>query len=437
MNDMPYTTPDEDPFNVQPLLQQPRRRRSSMLSKWIQEQQKQPSAQNDASDDLSPSNCDFGLVTTSSEDILTVNSYDLVEDDDIPLEMPKSGPPETPTISRSRRSSKILHSPTSFRNFHLNFRSSSPAALDSPRPSSRISLFPRTPSSSSASVKRTSQQSHGRSPSLSTLNIADSPQQSPIAGSSKWRPSVMGHFSSAASQASEPPSESMYSPSRPSVSSGETYATTTTSTTVLDNECPLPPPKISFMDSIRSRSPSSMFRSSTISSATHIPWAHENIESTGALKSDSRASSTIDGCVDTVRTPLSPKPQSRLQNSNIDSDDDEPPPLKFDPTKPHVAYAAANLPRVTFASLSGRNQKKKKKLVVSGVGIRDVRKFEGIKRWCESFGEVSQITRMPNGDLHVHFRRADVADTVCRVRAKVTIAGVGSVQLSWFCGDKR
>lgn len=30
----------------------------------------------------------------------------------------------------------------------------------------------------------------------------------------------------------------------------------------------------------------------------------------------------------------------------------------------------------------------------------------------QSFGEVSQITRMPNGDLHVHFRSADVADTV-------------------------
>jgi len=39
--------------------------------------------------------------------------------------------------------------------------------------------------------------------------------------------------------------------------------------------------------------------------------------------------------------------------------------------------------------------------------------------------------------LHVDFRRADVADTVCRVRAKVFIAGVGSVQLSWYTGDKR
>lgn len=61
---------------------------------------------------------------------------------------------------------------------------------------------------------------------------------------------------------------------------------------------------------------------------------------------------------------------------------------------------------------------------------------------------------MPNNDLHVHFRRADVAETVrmlacasffsymtrdlqvCRLRATVYINGVGSVQLSWSYGDK-
>lgn len=30
----------------------------------------------------------------------------------------------------------------------------------------------------------------------------------------------------------------------------------------------------------------------------------------------------------------------------------------------------------------------------------------------KSFGEVNQITRMPDGDLHVHFRDAEVAETV-------------------------
>jgi hypothetical protein len=30
----------------------------------------------------------------------------------------------------------------------------------------------------------------------------------------------------------------------------------------------------------------------------------------------------------------------------------------------------------------------------------------------QSFGEVRQITRMPNGDLHIDFRNSEVADTV-------------------------
>lgn len=55
----------------------------------------------------------------------------------------------------------------------------------------------------------------------------------------------------------------------------------------------------------------------------------------------------------------------------------------------------------------------------------------------QSFGEVRQILRMPNGDLVVSFQSAEVADTVCRVRAKVFINGVGSVQLSWTTEKKR
>jgi hypothetical protein len=83
-----------------------------------------------------------------------------------------------------------------------------------------------------------------------------------------------------------------------------------------------------------------------------------------------------------------------------------------------------------FSSLAKRH-KKKRRLVVTGIKPNDVRKFDSLKSWCEvsfiqvhpdcfmtnshsfqNFGEVSQITRMPNNDLHVHFRRADVAETV-------------------------
>ncbi|KAI0285289.1 hypothetical protein BGY98DRAFT_887472, partial [Russula aff. rugulosa BPL654] len=80
--------------------------------------------------------------------------------------------------------------------------------------------------------------------------------------------------------------------------------------------------------------------------------------------------------------------------------------------------------------------KRKKKLVVSGIAKGDQARLEAVRKWCESFGEVNQITRMPNGDLHIDFRKAEVADTVCRVNARVHIAGVGSVSLSWYSGKR-
>lgn len=83
------------------------------------------------------------------------------------------------------------------------------------------------------------------------------------------------------------------------------------------------------------------------------------------------------------------------------------------------------------------SQSRKKRLVVSGIALNDSTRLEGVQKWCESFGEVDQVTRMPNGDLHVNFRKAEVADMVCRVRARVQIAGVGSVHLSWTYGHKR
>lgn len=34
---------------------------------------------------------------------------------------------------------------------------------------------------------------------------------------------------------------------------------------------------------------------------------------------------------------------------------------------------------------------------------------------AQSFGEVYSITRIPNGDLHVDFRKSEVAETVCLI----------------------
>jgi len=131
--------------------------------------------------------------------------------------------------------------------------------------------------------------------------------------------------------------------------------------------------------------------------------------------------------------PFSPKPASRLaiSVSNVDDDMD----VQHDPTMPYVAYSSNN-PRVSLSSLGSSKNRKKKRLVISGIPSTDKPKFEAAKRWCESFGEVNEITRMPNGDLHVNFRDAEVAETVCRIRAKVCITGVGSVYLSWYAGKK-
>lgn len=114
--------------------------------------------------------------------------------------------------------------------------------------------------------------------------------------------------------------------------------------------------------------------------------------------------------------------------------------------KPHVVYSSgpkgtlsrmASLSSLALSPVVSRGRKRKKKLVVGGIALNDARRFEGVKRWCESFGEVRQIKRMPNGDLVVSFQSAEVADTVCRVRAKVFIQGVGSVQLSWITDNNR
>ena len=104
MDDHPYTTADEDPFNIQPILQQGKfikHRRSSLLDKWILEQQQNPTKYHDAkpsTSDASTSLCNPYLAypdlrrvppidTTDNEDAASINSYDLVDDDDIPADV--------------------------------------------------------------------------------------------------------------------------------------------------------------------------------------------------------------------------------------------------------------------------------------------------------------------------------------------------------------
>lgn len=118
-SDAPYTTPDEDPFNVQPYVElvKPARtikhRRSSMLDKWISEQQAQSPTVSHADSSLLPPCFNSGSFASSSNPYLaypdlprisqetteaneaetaSIASYDLVDDDDIPHDTPSEEP---------------------------------------------------------------------------------------------------------------------------------------------------------------------------------------------------------------------------------------------------------------------------------------------------------------------------------------------------------
>jgi len=88
------------------------------------------------------------------------------------------------------------------------------------------------------------------------------------------------------------------------------------------------------------------------------------------------------------------------------------------------------------AAIASPRHKRKRKLIISGIPPGDEKRYEAVKKWCESFGEVNSISREFNGNLYVDFRKAEVADTVCRLQARVYIKGVGSVCLSYFTGKK-
>ncbi|KAI0252890.1 hypothetical protein BJV78DRAFT_1281237 [Lactifluus subvellereus] len=79
--------------------------------------------------------------------------------------------------------------------------------------------------------------------------------------------------------------------------------------------------------------------------------------------------------------------------------------------------------------------KGEKRLIVSGLEEGNLDAELAVKRWCESFGELRRISRK-DGTLHVSWKKASVADTVCRLEARVFIKGVGSVGLSWITEPK-
>jgi hypothetical protein len=101
-DDQPYTTADEDPFQSQPFIQPVKTvksRRSSMLDKWIIEQQAQPySGLSAAASNPYLAYPDLPRVSSEhpepKEDNESIISYDLVDDDDIPTSTMQEDSPQ-------------------------------------------------------------------------------------------------------------------------------------------------------------------------------------------------------------------------------------------------------------------------------------------------------------------------------------------------------
>ncbi|KIL71712.1 hypothetical protein M378DRAFT_155318 [Amanita muscaria Koide BX008] len=429
MHDTPYTTPDEDPFSVIP---------PSRTRKFPDDDCISPSMPPETA--TSAVEAYIGYPSPSlkpKDDISTVSSYDLAQDSDIP------GRPVTPTHT-PRHVSTLLHRATSIRNFNLPFSSPhlpTTPVKDSPRTSSRLSFLSKSSRTSKnwtpRSGSNTPQPQHHRSSSTTTVQeMPDnrSNKSSIITTPSKWRPSVFSHFSTP-SRSSEPGyptrGDLLHTPPRQSTSSSDTYINRAGAS---DSDLGNFFNKLSLVDSVRSRGDISK---SQIASTSSVWSQGQTVQTLVSSSTDSPQSGSSQPTLSQwSRSSATFRPYPTVFDEELDGIDEEaelsPPPLKLS-SKPQIAYSAGGAFR--FSALTKRH-KKKRRLVVSGIKPNDVRKFDNLKHWCESFGEVSQITRMPNHDLHVHFRSAEVADTVCRLRAKVFINGVGSVQLSWTYGDK-
>lgn len=86
--------------------------------------------------------------------------------------------------------------------------------------------------------------------------------------------------------------------------------------------------------------------------------------------------------------PFATKSVNQYDNLLDDEDDLDnyvpPPPFKHESNRTSGSFTPnSTFSRVGFGTLGSRYQKKKKKLVISGVGVHETRKFEGVKRWCE------------------------------------------------------
>ncbi|KAI0669762.1 hypothetical protein C8Q78DRAFT_143261 [Trametes maxima] len=441
----------DDDLLAMPALSRTPQRSSSRTYRWVEDQQHMSGPPEDVSAAAStaagtqthpylayPHLSAASLVKGPKDTIRTLESYVFVDDD--PLEpsgrVPRGGDAnvtqpasrsQTPSTPRkaSRTSQGLFHAGSPLRSLHLTFTSRRPSAPAVTAHDARA----HSPASSTSTFRRNAGHvvSHSRGSSLSTVNALRQHQhqhqqhqqqqerargtrtESPELSASPpkttaWkfkRPSVAGHFSPAPEDEGEGAQ-----PPRPSTSSSVTHSGSSTVFTRSSADAP----RKMYFGSIRSHSSTTIFSASPSlwslpTDASHI---NDPPESEKVLARDRVKSSSERGAAASTSASIAWKPPSS--------------PV------PHIG-SVTNM-------LTSPRSRKKRKLIISGIPPDDERRFDGVRRWCESFGELSSITRAHNGDLHVDFRKAEVADTVCRLNARVYIAGVGSVCLSWFTGKR-
>lgn len=291
----------------------------------------------------------------------------------------------------------------SLRNFHLSFRSARAPTLSidsssNSRNSSRLSLFrSRSPPRAGTSTTRGSMgYRHTKSSSLSTLNLSSRPNtanDSPRPGSSqnpgwKWRPSVLGHFSTPSV-----PQVSMLSvepelprPSMSSAYSGYSSAHTPASFEEGGLEAPSTPQKTVLLNTVRSRARSPrrpLFNNGPGTASVPSLWSGPTSVSHTPETSGYGSSPGLVHKESAIRIPFSPKgKQTQLSR---DDEDEEYGPIPQEPAPtPHVVYQGGKAPRMSLTALSvPSSEKRKKKLIVGGIGVNDTRRFEAMKKWCQ------------------------------------------------------
>lgn len=294
----------------------------------------------------------------------------------------------------------------SLRNFHLSFRSTRAPTLSidgssNSRNSSRLSIFrSRSPPHLSTSTARGMEYRHTKSSSLSTLNLSsrplssrpNTPKDSSRPGSSqnpgwKWRPSVLGHFSTPSVPQVSTLSVEHELP-RPSVSSAYSgYSSAHTPVRYGSSEAPSTPQKTVLLNTIRSRARSPkrpIFNN--VSGTTSVPslWSGPTSPSHTPETSGRESSPGLIHKESAMHIPFSLKGKQTQVSPGSEEEEHETSRPNEPARTPHVVYQGGKAPRMSLTALSAPiSEKRKKKLIVGGIGMNDTRRFEAMKRWCQ------------------------------------------------------